>query len=90
MADLTFNFEIHHVGQFVWNLDLVYLGDSTSFINEVDTDKLSYFEIQDINGPSAHDGISVSAAAPHRPFEDLPMYATPHRTIAANNDPPLE
>ena len=48
MADLTFNFEIHHGGQFVWNPDLVYLGGSTSFINEVDPDKLSYFEIQDI------------------------------------------
>ena len=48
MADLTFNFEIHHGGQFVWNLDLVYLGGSTSFIDEVDPDKLGYFEIQDI------------------------------------------
>ena len=35
MADLTFNFEIHHGGQFVWNLDLVYLGGNTSFIDEV-------------------------------------------------------
>ncbi|KAF3945612.1 hypothetical protein CMV_028028, partial [Castanea mollissima] len=26
MADLTFNFEIHRGGQFVWNPDLVYLG----------------------------------------------------------------
>ncbi|KAL0002861.1 hypothetical protein SO802_016642 [Lithocarpus litseifolius] len=48
MADLTFNFEIHHGCQFVWNLDLVYLGGSTSFIDEIDLDKLSYFEIQDI------------------------------------------
>ena len=48
MADLTFNFKIHHGGQFVWNLDLVYLGGSTSFIDEADLDKLSYFEIQDI------------------------------------------
>ncbi|KAL4614665.1 hypothetical protein ACB092_07G069600 [Castanea dentata] len=48
MADLTFNLEIHHGGQFVWNPDLVYLGGSTSFIDEVDLDKLSYFEIQDI------------------------------------------
>ena len=45
MADLTFNFEIHNGGQFVWNLDLVYLGGSTFFIDEVDLDKLSYFEI---------------------------------------------
>ena len=48
MIDLTFNFEIHHGGQFVWNPVLVYLGGSTSFIDEVDLDKLSYFEIQDI------------------------------------------
>ncbi|KAL0010450.1 hypothetical protein SO802_005558 [Lithocarpus litseifolius] len=48
MADLTFNFEIHHGGQFVWNPDLVYLGGSTSFIDDVDLDKLSYFEIQDM------------------------------------------
>ena len=32
----------------MWNLDLVYLGGSTSFIDEVDPDTLSYFEIQDI------------------------------------------
>ena len=48
MVDLTFNFEIHHGGQFVWNPDLVYLRDSTFFIDEVDPNKLSYFEIQDI------------------------------------------
>ncbi|KAL4625631.1 hypothetical protein ACB092_05G039500 [Castanea dentata] len=48
MADLTFNFEIHHGGQFVWNPDLVYLGGNTSFIDNVDSNKLSYFEIQDI------------------------------------------
>ena len=48
MANLTFNFEIHHGGQFVWNPDLVYLGGSTFFIDEVNLDKPSYFEIQDI------------------------------------------
>ena len=55
------------------------------------------------DGPSTHDGVSVSAVAPHRlsegdnvnatlhrPSEDLPVYAAPHRTIAANNDPPLK
>ena len=50
MVDLTFSFEIHHGGQFVWNPDLVYLGGSISFIKEVDPDKLSLFEIQDICG----------------------------------------
>ena len=48
MADFTFNFEIHHGGQFVWNPNLVYLGGSTSFVDNVDLDKLNYFEIQDI------------------------------------------
>ena len=47
MADLAFNFEIHHGGQFVWNSDLVYLGGNTSFVDNVDPDGLSYFEIQD-------------------------------------------
>ena len=50
MVDLTFSFEIHHGDQFVWNPDLVYLGGSISFIKEVDLDKLSLFEIQDICG----------------------------------------
>ena len=36
MVDLTFNFEIHHGGQFVWNSDLVYFRGSISFIDEVD------------------------------------------------------
>ena len=48
MVDLAFNFEIHYGGQFVWNLDLVYLGGSASFVDNVDPGKLSYFEIQDI------------------------------------------
>ena len=48
MADLVFNFEIHHGGQFVWNPNLVYLGGSTSFVDNVDPERLSYFEIQDI------------------------------------------
>ena len=43
MADLAFNFEIHHGGQFVWNSDLVYLGGSISFVDNVDSDKHSYF-----------------------------------------------
>ena len=53
--------------------------------------------------PSTHDGVSVNAAAlhrpsvrdnvnvaPHRPSKDLPVYAAPHRTTASDNDPPLE
>ena len=34
----------------MWNPDLVYLGGSISFIDEVDPDRLSLFEIQDIWG----------------------------------------
>ena len=45
MADLTFNFEIYHGSQFVWNSDLIYLGGSTSFYDEVDPNRLSCFEI---------------------------------------------
>ena len=48
LADLTLNLEIHHAGQFLWNLDLVYLGASTSFVDNVDLNRLSYFEIKDI------------------------------------------
>ena len=48
MADLAFNFEIHHGDQFVWNPDLIYLGGNTSFVDNVDLDRISYFEIQDI------------------------------------------
>ena len=48
MADLTFIFEIHHGCQLVRNLDLVYLRGITSFYDEVDPDRLSYFEIQDM------------------------------------------
>ena len=48
MADLTFIFEIHHGCQLVRNLDLVYFGGITSFYDEVDLDRLSYFEIQDM------------------------------------------
>lgn len=48
--------------------------------------------------PSTHDGVSVNAAASHRPsegddrpstHEDPLVYAAPHRTTAANNDPSL-
>ncbi|KAL0003893.1 hypothetical protein SO802_011454 [Lithocarpus litseifolius] len=42
------------------------------------------------DGPSTHDGVSGSAAAPHRPSEEDTVNAAPHRTTPANNDPPLE
>ena len=32
----------------MWNPNLVYLGGSTSFVDNVDPNRLSYFEIQDI------------------------------------------
>ena len=32
----------------MWYPDLVYLGVCTSFVDNVDLDRLSYFEIQDI------------------------------------------
>ena len=50
------------------------------------------------DGPFTH-GVSVIAAAPHRPSEgddglsthkDLHVYAAPHRTTTVDNDPPLE
>ena len=50
------------------------------------------------DGPFTH-GVSVIAAAPHRPsegddglstHEDLHVYAAPHRTTTVDNDPPLE
>ena len=50
MADLRFTFEINHGDHFVWNPDLVYLDGSVSIIDEVDPDRLSLFEIQDICG----------------------------------------
>ena len=47
------------------------------------------------DGPSTHDGVSGSAAAPHRPSErDTPANNDPYRPTEgdtlANNDPPLE
>ena len=46
------------------------------------------------DGSSMHDGVSGSAAAPHRPFKGDNVNATPHRPsegdTPANNDPPLE
>ena len=42
------------------------------------------------DGSSTHDGVSVNVAAPHRPSEDLLVYAAPHRTTIADNVLPLE
>ncbi|XP_075662560.1 uncharacterized protein LOC142632019 [Castanea sativa] len=42
------------------------------------------------DGPSTHDGVSGSTAAPHRPSEGDNVNAAPHRTTAADNDPPLK
>ena len=46
------------------------------------------------DGSSMHDGVSGSAAAPHRPFKGDNVNATPDRPsegdTSANNDPPLE
>ncbi|XP_075652225.1 uncharacterized protein LOC142622596 [Castanea sativa] len=50
MANLRFTLEIHHGGYFGWNPDLVYLDGCVSIIDEVDPDRLSLFEIQDICG----------------------------------------
>ncbi|KAL4654989.1 hypothetical protein ACB092_01G419900 [Castanea dentata] len=50
MANLRFTLEIHHGGHFVWNPNLVYIDGCVSIIDEVDPDRLSLFEIQDICG----------------------------------------
>ena len=51
------------------------------------------------DGLSTHDGVSINAATLHRPskgddgsstHEDPLVYVAPHRTTAADNDPPLE
>ena len=46
------------------------------------------------DGPPTHDGVSGSAAAPHRPSKGDNVNAAPHRPsegdTLANNDPPLE
>ena len=64
-------------------------------VNAVDQHRPFYGD----DGPSTHDGVSVNAAASHRPFEgddgpstheDPLVYIAPHRTTAADNDPPLE
>ena len=41
-----FTFEIHHGGTFVWDPDLIYLGGSVSTIDNINPNRLSFFEIQ--------------------------------------------
>uniref|UniRef100_A0A2N9J2Q8 Uncharacterized protein n=1 Tax=Fagus sylvatica TaxID=28930 RepID=A0A2N9J2Q8_FAGSY len=50
MTNLYFEIEIHSGGQFERNPELVYLGGKVSTYPKVDPDRLSYFEIQDIEG----------------------------------------
>ena len=42
------------------------------------------------DGPSTHDGVSGSVAAPHRLSEGDNVNLAPHRTSATDNDPSLE
>ena len=48
VAEIRFDFTIHHSGNFEWNPSLEYLGGEVSTMANVDPDLLSHFEIQDI------------------------------------------
>ena len=48
MTNLFFEIKIHSGGQFERNPKLVYLGGKVSTYCKVDSDRLSYFEIQDM------------------------------------------
>ena len=48
MVDFTFDIEIHVGGCFVEDLTLRYVGGSVHTLIEIDPDKLSFFEIQDL------------------------------------------
>ena len=48
VAEIHFDFTIHHSGNFEWNLGLEYVGGEVSVMSNVDPDLLSHFEIQDI------------------------------------------
>lgn len=48
MDGISFTFEIHYGGTFVWNPNLEYVGGNVETIYNIDPDKHSYFEIQAI------------------------------------------
>ena len=48
MVDFTFNIEIHVGGCFVEELTIEYVGGSVHTLTEIDSNKLSFFEIQDL------------------------------------------
>ena len=48
MVDFTFDIEIHVGGCFVEDLTLRYVGGFVHTLIEIDPDKLSFFEIQDL------------------------------------------
>ena len=48
VAEIRFNFTIHHSVNFEWNPGLEYIGGEVSVMDNVDPDLLSHFKIQDI------------------------------------------
>uniref|UniRef100_A0A7N2L7Q2 PB1-like domain-containing protein n=1 Tax=Quercus lobata TaxID=97700 RepID=A0A7N2L7Q2_QUELO len=48
MADLNFIVEINYGGTFVWNQNLEYVGGNIATIEDVDLNRLSFCEIQDM------------------------------------------
>ena len=48
MVDFTFDIEIHVGGCFVDEPTIEYVGGSVHTLTEIDPDKLSFFEIQDL------------------------------------------
>ena len=48
VAEIRFDFTIHHNGNFEWNPSLEYVGGEISTMTNFDLDLLSHFEIQDI------------------------------------------
>ena len=48
MVDFTFNIEIHVGGCFVEEPTVEYVGGSVHTLTEIDSNKLSFFEIQDL------------------------------------------
>ena len=48
MVDFTFDIEIHVGGCFVEEPTIEYVGGSVHLLTDIDPDKLSFFEIQDL------------------------------------------